>query len=240
MRVVVIDAPEGIEVTWYTDESEEILYVAMPPSLDEVTRQRYIAQAKAEKGVTDERRGRRILPLLPFAGRHAAGHSKTAAAVIAGTTVVAAGVAAAVIVPAALNRSHQQGSHRPSAAAPPHGTPPSPSQPPSATPSDPPGQSPTQPPANQPGDQLIPQHSIQSALGPTSVRSLRGDVKSLPPRLPLPPKPSLPSVRPPAQQRDRAPIKVALPGARVHVAVRPELSLDVRLGLLQPRPVRQP
>ena len=247
MKVVIINVRSGIEARWFRAD-EDTLVIRLATDLDEVTRQRYIAQAKAENGITDERRRRTLIPLLPFFGQHATGHSKSAAAVAVGSGVVAAGVAAAVVIPAALD-SDQEPSHQKPAAAAPAPTRPGPPahRQPSKPAPDPPGQpgwpgqpeepGPT-PPSSPLGTRVIPRHPVHTVLGPTPVRHLVGAAK---PRIRLP----LPPVKPPRRvvvqpRRQPALIDLQLPRAGVRVRIRPRLSAKVRLGSLRLQPTHQP
>lgn len=117
MEVEFLDAPDGVEATWY--EAHGKLFIALAKDLDDVTRQRYITRAKREHGIEERRRRVAIPFILPAAGHRTAGQQT---AVGAGAVVVAAAVvaAAAVMVPAALDNNSNQVSRRPAqAAAPP-------------------------------------------------------------------------------------------------------------------------
>jgi hypothetical protein len=113
-KLIVLSAARGVEVLWVPQDDD--LIVKLADDLDEVTRQRYIAEAKRATGFKD-RRG--VLPLGVGVGAAEGARrgvrQQSIIALTAGAAVT--GIAAAVILPVVLSNGHHA-SHRPSAAAP--------------------------------------------------------------------------------------------------------------------------
>lgn len=237
MQVVVRVAPRGIEAGWFKvvddDGSPKRLIVLIREGMDEVTRQRYIDQARREAGI--ERRRRGLIPLLPIGwGRTASSHNAATTAAISGGILVV-GVAAATVLPAVLTDDNQSQARHPRAAAPARpSTPPKSPQKPPRKPTEPPGETPTRPGRSAespprgvlPGVPALHRPSVpQRPVGRTVPVDNTGPVPT-PPHALKPPAP--PSV-PPTQTRPL--LRVALPPVvSASVRLSPRLQVRVRVG----------
>lgn len=234
MDYVVLAAPEGVKAGWIV--GDDTLIIVVSDDLDPVTRQRYIAQAKAEHGIESTRRRPTIPLLLPAGGFH--GASPARKATLAGVSVVAAaGIAAVVILPAALDSNTNSVERNPSAASP---APPQPSQPPrghrpTPAPSNPPRRPGT--PAGRPPTVPAVQHlrlHLPTRGVPASVTAPRHvpGVPALPPKVPVPEAPTPPPITAPRPLRLLA---VSVPAAGTRISVSPRLSVRAHLGSLRLR-----
>jgi hypothetical protein len=213
-NVEYIDAPEGIEATWYV--AHGTLFIALATDLDQITRQRYIMQAKAEHGIESTRRRLTIPILLPAGGFGAASPARKATVVGVGA-VAAAGIATAVILPAALGGNTNAVQRHPSAEAP------APRKPAASRGMPSPSHPPTSPP---PGSQApAPADSPDTAGGLPVVRHVTSStLPGLKPARVLPrvaPSVTVPIVSHPPDQ-DRPLLK--------HVCVTVDLLTHVRVG----------
>lgn len=212
--------------------ANDTLMIFLTDDLDEVTRQRFIAQAKAENGIEDRKR-RGLIALLPLGWGHAAGHSKTAATAVAvGGGVLVVGAAAAVVLPLVLRDDSLPSTHPPHAAAPApsRGAPLSDGRPPAKSPPGPP-KPPRQPEASA-EPSLVPRHPLRAVLGPAPVRHAVGGTLK-PPH--LPPSPVKPIPVRPGPRRHLIAVEVSLPPVGLRAVVDPRLSIQVRLGAPRPR-----
>ena len=179
---IIRTAPEGIEASWEIENGHLVVY--LDAGLDEVARQRYIAEAMAWHAIEPRRRG--LLP-LPLVGgidtaRETIRSHRAATAAAAVSVLTAGGIALAVAHDDFHTRSH------------PPGAAPAPRQPapPSAVPKKPVPR-PTAPSKTRPS------HTPTARPSPAATTSLEPDVTAiashLTPRLPLPS--SLPIAVPP-------------------------------------------
>jgi hypothetical protein len=214
------DAPEGITAQWFVNDDGDLV-IEVSPKLDEVTRRRYIEQAKSEYGL--DRKRRVLIPFLPGrSGRHAS-RARTVGIATAATVAAAGVAAAAAVVPVALNgHDNSSGHHRSAIAAPPpsrHG----PALPPgNGTPS--PDHSPSRrdsppaPPPNQPGPATEPTQSPDRAANKPAVDKPPKHTRR--PTLPgIIPTVSVPPVlkSPPVDAKPRPSTETVLLCARLHV-----------------------
>jgi len=192
LKVEIREAPEGIEANVYT--TGDTLVIELAGDLDEVTRQRYITQAKAEHGIESTRRRIAIPFLLPAGGiRHVS--PKRQAVVAACAAVLVAGVAAAAIVPTAFDSDAGQ-RHPPAAAPAPRQTPPPQHAHPLVTPPDVDPSTDTPPPARStpPPERTTPTERATSGKAPALEPSMPRPVR--PPPVKAPPVKVAPTVPP--------------------------------------------
>jgi hypothetical protein len=215
VKIRYVRACEPLEALWFV--VDDVLVIALADSLDDVTRRRYITQAKREHGI--EERRRRLIALIPLAGGHMGGHSKTTAAAVGGG-IVAVGVAAAAVLPFAL-RDDNPPAPAPHAAGPvTPGTPKQHSHPPTrSTPPEPPGRpTPTssRSPAARPGTGPL-RHPVKGALRTSSeLTGVKHPIRSIAPTV----VPSIPAVASP-------------PGRRQGLCICIRLVVRVRIGCRQ-------
>lgn len=198
------------------------LHIWVGANLDQLARERYI-QAKLDQHGIKRRRG--LIALLPLAGGHAAGHSKTATGLVAGGGAIAVGVAAAALLPVVLNDGQDRRTQPPSAAAPAptRPAPPRHSHPPASAPPKAPRQPDEAAPSNPPLQIIVPAHAVS-----VSVPRVPG-LNPSHPNLPASPPVHLPQ---PVTRRQTPLLAVSLPRARigVRVSVSPRLSVGADLG----------
>jgi hypothetical protein len=196
VKIRYVRACEPLEALWFV--VDDVLVIALADNLDDVTRRRYITQAKREHGI--EERRRRLITLIPLAGGHMGGHSKATATAVGGG-VVAVGIAAAAVLPFAL-RNDNPPAHAPHAAGPvTPGAPKQHSHPPAHSSSpEPPGRpAPTSSrhPAARNGTGPL-RHPVKGALRTSSeLTGVRHPIRSLAPTI----LPSTPAIAPPSRPR---------------------------------------
>lgn len=222
MNVEIHRARDGVAAQWLV--ADETLHIYLNDDLDEVTRQRYITEAKAWANNQGQHRYRRLPLLLPVSQ---VGHLRSAIAnhpAVAGAGVIAAaaGITAAVTLPAVLNEDNSNTihRHRPAVAAPPT---PGPDGPVTADPAP--------PHAETTGDQAEPQtrahETARKRSSPTSPVAglVSGQAVKVPP-VALPPPISAPT---------GGTLKVDVPPLlKVTIRSSPQPNVRIRLGAKQP------
>jgi hypothetical protein len=225
VEVEFLDAPDGIEATWY--EAHGKLFIALATDLDEIARQRYITQAKREYGI-EERRRRIAIPFILPGLRHGASQHKTAVAGIA-VGIAAVAATAAVMVPAALD-SNSTGARRPPAHAaaapsgPVAGGGPSRIRPTSPEPT-PSRISPSTPAKSQPTP--APSHASPRPRAGGDGKTLPSlEVPSTFPSLPV----DIPPTSPPPITKPTVSVTIPPPGTRRRICIRIDLGIEARIG----------
>jgi hypothetical protein len=110
VKVKIHTIPADAQSFWR--EIGDTLHIWVNDDLDELARHRYVQQAKREYGVTEERRRRRLIPLLPIRYGDTASAPTAATAVAVGGSVLAVGVAAAMVLPSVLTNDSRTQAHR--------------------------------------------------------------------------------------------------------------------------------
>jgi hypothetical protein len=171
-RLIIRTAPAGIEAEWEFEGDDLVVY--LDAGLDEVTRQRYIDEAKIVNGMEPRRRRSGFLPIPLAAGVDTVRTHRGVSAAAALTVLTASGIALAVV-----HDTYQPHERPPGAAPAPRQPAPQPSKRPQK-----PAPSPTSPSRTRPS-QPPPKPSPTAAA--TSLEPAVTTITShLQPRLPLP------------------------------------------------------